>query len=117
MTGHMKHETIRRHSKVSALPEEVRIGGPPGPGGRPHLRRDRGPPPPARGGGDHRARGGPRQVVNHCLEAEAQGRRARWVILSRGERQAREAIEEGVKRHLSAFEKAFQSLEYDFEGQ
>lgn len=57
------------------------------------------------------------EIVNDCLEAEARVGRTRWVILSRGERQAREAMEEGVKRHLSAFEKAFQYLEYDFEGQ
>lgn len=55
------------------------------------------------------------EIVLDCLEAEAQGRSTRWVILSRGERQAREAMEEGVKRHLSAFRAAFEALEYEWE--
>ena len=48
---------------------------------------------------------------------DAVASKKRWVILSRGERQAREAIEEGVKRHLSAIKIAFESLEYDFDPQ
>lgn len=55
------------------------------------------------------------EIVLDCLEKEAQGQKARWVILSRGERQAREAMEEGVKRHLRAFKAAFEALEYDWE--
>ena len=55
------------------------------------------------------------EIVLDCLEAEARGRSSRWVILSRGERQAREAMEEGIKRHLSAFKAAFDALEYDWE--
>lgn len=46
--------------------------------------------------------------------AEMEGRRTRWVILSRGERQAREAMEEGVKLHLRAMNAAFDALETDF---
>lgn len=46
--------------------------------------------------------------------AELEGRRTRWVILSRGERQAREAMEEGVKLHLRAMNAAFEALETDF---
>lgn len=42
------------------------------------------------------------EIVLDCLAAEAAGKRARWVILSRGERQAKEAMNEGVKRHLEA---------------
>lgn len=42
------------------------------------------------------------EIVLDCLEAESQGKRTRWVILSCGERQAKEAINEGVKRHLEA---------------
>lgn len=42
------------------------------------------------------------EIVLDCLDAEAQGKRTRWVILSRGERQAKEAMNEGVKRHLEA---------------
>ncbi len=54
------------------------------------------------------------EIVLDCLAAEAQGGAARWLILSRGERQAREAMEEGVKRHLSALQTAFQEREIAF---
>ncbi|GBD42439.1 hypothetical protein HRbin39_01832 [bacterium HR39] len=51
------------------------------------------------------------EIVLDCLDAASQGRRSRWVILSRGERQAREAVEEGVKRHCAAIQLAFESHE------
>ena len=56
------------------------------------------------------------EIVLDCLQAAARGKSARWVILSRGERQAREAMEEGVKRHLSALQTAFKEREIDFAG-
>ncbi len=56
------------------------------------------------------------EIALDCLTAEAAGRAARWVLLSRGERQAREAMEEGVKRHLSALQTAFTYAEIDFPG-
>ncbi|OIO57330.1 MAG: terminase [Alphaproteobacteria bacterium CG_4_10_14_0_2_um_filter_63_37] len=57
------------------------------------------------------------EIVLDCVRAEAAGKRTRWVILSRGERQAREAMEEGVKRHLQALQAAFELVEIDqFEG-
>ncbi|WP_426122035.1 terminase large subunit domain-containing protein [Methylococcus capsulatus] len=43
------------------------------------------------------------EVVDDVLEATAAGKRSPWVILSRGERQAREAMEEGVFRHLESY--------------
>jgi len=55
------------------------------------------------------------ELVLDCLDAEAKGRRTRWVILSRGERQAREAMEEGVKLHLKAMQAAFEYLELEHE--
>jgi phage FluMu gp28-like protein len=55
------------------------------------------------------------ELVLDCVEAEAMGQRRRWVILSRGERQAREAMNEGVKLHLSALSAAFKELSYDFD--
>lgn len=55
------------------------------------------------------------EIVLDCLEAEARGSRARWVILSRGERQAREAMNEGVKLHLRALQAAFKELDYQFD--
>ena len=48
-------------------------------------------------------------IVDSCLRAEAAGGRERWVILSRGERQAKEAMEEGVKRHAAAYSLALSS--------
>ncbi len=49
-------------------------------------------------------------VTLDALEADARGVRDRWVILSAGERQAREAMETGVKRHLRAMECAFKEV-------
>lgn len=43
------------------------------------------------------------EVTESCIDAEAAGRRVRWVILSRGERQAKEAMETGVKPFTRAF--------------
>ena len=54
------------------------------------------------------------EIVDDCFEAASQGKRARWVILSRGERQAAEAMNEGVKRHAQAYGMALESMEYDF---
>lgn len=55
------------------------------------------------------------ELVLDCIRAEAQGQRRRWVILSRGERQAREAMNEGVKLHLRALRAGFRELDYDFD--
>lgn len=54
------------------------------------------------------------EIVDDCMEAEAHGRKARWVILSRGERQAKEAMLEGIHRHLKAYGMAFKGFEYDW---
>lgn len=50
------------------------------------------------------------EIVLDMIRAEMEGRRTRWLILSRGERQAREAIEEGVGLHLRALDAAFRGL-------
>jgi len=55
------------------------------------------------------------ELILDCLEAEARGQRRRWVILSRGERQAKEAMEEGCKRHLQALSIACEVLEKPFD--
>ncbi len=55
------------------------------------------------------------EIVDSCLDAEAEGRSERWVILSRGERQAGEAMNAGVKVHLDNYQTAFKALEYDWE--
>lgn len=57
------------------------------------------------------------ELVDDCFEAEAMGRRARWVILSRGERQAREAMEEGVKKHAKAYNIGIKEIEGQFRGE
>lgn len=56
------------------------------------------------------------ELVDDSFEMEALGRRTRWVILSRGERQAREAMEEGVKKHCKAYNLAIQEFESGFRG-
>jgi phage FluMu gp28-like protein len=55
------------------------------------------------------------EIVDDVYEEMTRGRRTRWVILSRGERQAREAMDEGVKRHAQAYGLALDAMEYDFE--
>jgi phage FluMu gp28-like protein len=49
------------------------------------------------------------ELVLDCVHAEAAGQTRRWVILSRGERQAREAMREGVQVHLDALGAAYQA--------
>ncbi|MDH5511083.1 MAG: terminase family protein [Nitrospinota bacterium] len=56
------------------------------------------------------------EIVDRVLEKTADGKREDWMILSRGERQAREALNEGVKRHLMAYGALFKSLEYPWAG-
>lgn len=56
------------------------------------------------------------EVADDCYVAAAEGRRRRWVILSRGERQAKEAMDEGVKRHCQAYGLSFEAAEFDWKG-
>lgn len=53
------------------------------------------------------------EIADDCLATDALGGRTRWVILSRGERQALEAMNEGIRRHLRAYGVAADLLEYD----
>lgn len=55
------------------------------------------------------------EIVLDCIDAEERGGKRRWVILSRGERQAKEAMEEGVKLHLEAMQIAFNALEKEWD--
>ncbi|MGV1829706.1 terminase large subunit domain-containing protein [Agrobacterium vitis] len=57
------------------------------------------------------------ETVDTCFEAAVSGKRERWVILSRGERQAREAMNEGIKVHCKAYDLAFQEAEFDWKGE
>ena len=54
------------------------------------------------------------EIVLDCLAHEAKGEKTRWVILSRGERQAKEAMNEGVKVHLNAMGIACEIMEVPF---
>lgn len=56
------------------------------------------------------------EIVRDCQLAEIERRRERWVILSRGERQAREAMEEGVKRHCQAMGAMVRAIEAEWKG-
>ena len=50
------------------------------------------------------------EVVDDCIKAEIEGRKVRWVILSRGERQAAEMMDEVIKPLSKAFYAAFKTL-------
>ncbi len=54
-------------------------------------------------------------IADDCFAAEARGGRTRWVILSRGERQAKEAIE-GLKMHCRAYGAAIEEISFDWHG-
>lgn len=56
------------------------------------------------------------EVVDDCYAHALEERRTRWVILSRGERQAREAMNEGVKLHAQAYGMAIEAAEFDWAG-
>lgn len=52
------------------------------------------------------------EIALDLAKAEMQGRAIRWVILSRGERQALEAMEKGIKLHLRAIDAAMSAQGY-----
>ena len=54
------------------------------------------------------------EIAQDSQLADLEGKRTRWVILSRGERQAKEAMEEGVKRHAQALGSIVRSSEVDY---
>ncbi len=56
------------------------------------------------------------EVAKDCQLSDLDGKRTRWVILSRGERQAKEAMEEGVKRHCQALGAVVRASETDWRG-
>lgn len=56
------------------------------------------------------------EIAEDAMQAVVDGRKTRWVILSRGERQAREAMEEGVKAFLHQYQVGFEALEIPWEG-
>ncbi len=50
------------------------------------------------------------EIVDDCVQAEIAGKRTRWVILSRGERQAKEAMDEAVIPMVKAFWAVYRTL-------
>lgn len=56
------------------------------------------------------------EIVDSVSEAELDGRRENWLIMSRGERQAKEAMDEGVKKHAKAYQLVTQYHEYEWRG-
>ena len=57
------------------------------------------------------------EIAQDCQLADLKGKKARWVILSRGERQAKEAMEEGVKLHCKALGSAIKAYETTYRGE
>ena len=57
------------------------------------------------------------EVVEDVLRHEARGEKSRWLILSRAERQALEAMEEGIKPWCRSYHAAFEVLDHDFRGE
>ena len=57
------------------------------------------------------------EITDRCFTAATQARREPWVILSRGERQAKQAMDEGVKLHSKAYGLAFEAAEFDWQGE
>lgn len=56
------------------------------------------------------------EIAKDCQLSDLDQKRTRWVILSRGERQAKEAMEEGVKRHCQALGSVIKASEGDWRG-
>lgn len=50
------------------------------------------------------------EIVDNCFEAAVTGKRTTWVILSKGERQAKEVIHEGIKPHAKAYQMGFDAI-------
>nr|VFK58214.1 MAG: Mu-like prophage FluMu protein gp28 [Candidatus Kentron sp. UNK]VFK68319.1 MAG: Mu-like prophage FluMu protein gp28 [Candidatus Kentron sp. UNK] len=50
------------------------------------------------------------KVCFKCIDEEVLGKKTRWIILSRGERQAKEAMKECLEPHLNAFKTAFNAF-------
>ena len=55
------------------------------------------------------------EIVDDVFVARAEGRASPWLILSRGDRQAREAMRAGIQTHARAYGLVFRESEYDLE--
>lgn len=54
------------------------------------------------------------EIVDRCAEAASLQRMEPWVILSRGERQAKQAMDEGIKPHAKAYKMGFEEQAFDW---
>jgi len=54
------------------------------------------------------------EIVEDCMAAEARGDKTRWILLSRGERQAFEAMEESVKPLFRLYGAAFEAFDFEW---
>ena len=55
------------------------------------------------------------EIVDDIYSARARGEASPWLILSRGDRQAREAMRAGIQTHAKAYGLVFRESEYDIE--
>ena len=55
------------------------------------------------------------EIVDDVMAARAEGRASPWLILSRGDRQAREAMRAGIQTHAKAYGLVFEESEYDLD--
>ena len=55
------------------------------------------------------------EIVDDVMAARAEKRASPWLILSRGDRQAREAMRAGIQTHAKAYGLVFEESEYDLE--
>lgn len=55
------------------------------------------------------------EIVDDCVEHMINNRRTRWVILSRGERQAKEALDEAIKPQTKAYYEIYNVLKRNWE--
>ena len=51
------------------------------------------------------------EIVDDLMAARARGRASPWLILSRGDRQAREAMRAGIQTHARAYGLALEAME------
>ncbi len=55
------------------------------------------------------------EIVDDMMQALAEGRASPWVVLSRGDRQAREAMRAGIQTHAKAYGMYLEESEYEID--
>ena len=54
------------------------------------------------------------EIVDDVMTARSEGRQSSWLMLSRADRQAREAMRAGIQTHARAYGLALEYVEYDY---